>query len=135
RRRPLLDAMTIRRDKRKGQAVAKLSAETRAQLEWLGRERALVYKTFLLTGLRRGELEALTAGQLNLDSGTPTAVLSAADEKNREGSEIAIRSDLAADLRQWLSDRLERLQAQAIRTGEPIPARLPADSRVFTVPK
>lgn len=39
-----------------------------AELEQLGRERALIYKTLLLTGLRKGELASLTVGQLNLDA-------------------------------------------------------------------
>jgi hypothetical protein len=39
RRRPLLNAMTIHRGKRKGQAVANVRPEVRAQLESLGRER------------------------------------------------------------------------------------------------
>ena len=69
-----------------------------------------------------------------LDGPAAFAVLNAADEKNREGSEIAIRGDLAADLRQWLSDRLTRLQAEAIRNGGAIPARLPADTKLFDVP-
>ena len=53
-------------------------------------------------------------------------VLEAADEKSREGSEIPLRGDLAADLRKWLADKLETLQGEARRRGEPIPARLPA---------
>src|SRR5262249_19128168 len=40
RRRPLLDAMTVRRGKRRGEAYAKLRAETRERLELLGWERA-----------------------------------------------------------------------------------------------
>src|SRR5262249_6514041 len=40
RRRPLLDAATVRRGKRKGEACARLSLLTRERLEWLGRERA-----------------------------------------------------------------------------------------------
>jgi len=135
RRRPLLDALTIRRGKRKGEAVAKLSPKTREELEWLGRERSLLYKTLLLTGLRRGELESLTVGQLDLNSMNPIAILNAADEKNREGSEIAIRMDLAEDLGRWLADKLARLQSRASRKGEPIPEKLPSNSKVFNVPK
>ena len=45
-RRPLLDAMTVRRGEHKGKAVAKLKDATRARLEQLGRERRLVYMTF-----------------------------------------------------------------------------------------
>src|SRR5262249_51783805 len=62
------------------------------------------------------------------------AILDAANEKNREGSEIALRDDLADDLKRWLADRLERSQSEARQLGRPIPARLPSDSLVFTVP-
>ena len=134
RRRPLLDRMTVRRGKNRGKAIAKLRESTRARLERLGWERVLVYKTLVLTGLRKAELASLTAGQLELDGSVPYAVLGAADEKNREGSEIPLRADLVADLRRWLADRLEALQSEARRRGEPIPARLPADTPVFKMP-
>ena len=134
RRRPLLDAMTIRIGKRKGQAVARVKDGDRERLELLGRERALVYKTFLLTALRRGELASITVGQLHLDGPVAFLSLDAGDEKSREGSEIVLRADLAADLRDWLADKLRRLQAEALARGEPIPARLPADTLLFTVP-
>ncbi len=75
-----------------------------AELERLGRERALIYKTLVLTGLRRGELASLTVGQLELDGPMPFVVLHAADEKNRQGSTIPLRRDLAKDLREWVSD-------------------------------
>ncbi len=73
-----------------------------AELERRGQERALVYKTLVLTGLRRAELASLTVGQLQLDD-PPALLLEAADEKNREGSTIPLRSDLVADLRDWVS--------------------------------
>ena len=69
------------------------------KLERLGRERSLIYKTLVLTGLRKGELASLTVGQLELDEPTPFVVLNAADEKNRQGSTIPLRRDLANDLR------------------------------------
>lgn len=40
--RPLQEAMTVRRGKRKGQTFARLRDETRARLAMLGRERALI---------------------------------------------------------------------------------------------
>src|SRR5262249_48419667 len=58
----------------------------------------------------------------------------AADEKNREGNAIPVRDDLADDLRQWLAHKLARLQAEALRTGAPIPAQLPPATPVFNVP-
>jgi hypothetical protein len=42
RSRPLLDALTVRRGKRKGEAFANLRDEVRTSLERLGRERALL---------------------------------------------------------------------------------------------
>lgn len=104
-RRPLLDAMTVRRGKRQGEAIAGLRTKTRRRLERLGRERALIYKTLVPTRLRKGELASLTVGQLVLDASTPYLVPKAADEKNREGSTIRLRADPATDLREWLAGR------------------------------
>ena len=134
RRRPMQEARTVRRGKRKGEAYANLRDETKASLERLGWERALIYKTLILTGLRKGELDSLTVGQTFLDESLPYVELNAADEKNRQGSSIMLRDDLAADLRGWLAAELVRLQAEAIRNGDPIPARLPADMPLFNVP-
>src|SRR5262245_60247566 len=44
RRRPLLDALTVRTGRRKGEAYANVRPEVREHLDALGRERALVYK-------------------------------------------------------------------------------------------
>ncbi len=129
------DAMTIRRGPRKGQLGVKLRPETRKRLEALGRERALVYKSFLLTGLRLHELRTLTIGQLELDAEHPHVVLDAPDEKNRSGSGIALRADLVADMRQWLAGKLEALRQDCRDAGEPLPVCLPADTPVFYVPK
>ena len=63
----------------------------------------------------------------------PCATLDAGDEKNGEGNTLPLRYDLA-DLREWLADKLERLQSEARGLGEPIPARLPADTPLFDVP-
>lgn len=59
-----------------------------ATLTQRGRERALVYRTLVLTGLRRKELASLTMGSLVLDSPTPYAILDAENEKNRQGSAV-----------------------------------------------
>ena len=134
RHRPLVDARTVRRGEQAGKAVADLKPETTERLDRLGRERALLYKALVLTGLRKNELASLTVGKLDLDGPIPFASLAAADEKNRQGSEIVLRDDLAADLREWLAEKLRLLQTDACRTWAPIPAKLPADTPVFTVP-
>lgn len=105
-----------------------------AELERRGRERALVYKALVLTGLRKGELASLTVGQLELDGRVAFAVLDAADEKAGRGAEIPLRSDLVADLRDWLADRLDAARAAAKAKGLPLPARLPDDAPLFNVP-
>ncbi len=105
-----------------------------AELERRGRERALIYKTLVLTGLRLGELRSLTVGQLELEGRVAFAVLHAADEKAGRGAEIPLRADLVADLRAWLADRLAEAQAAAKAKGLPLPARLPDDAPLFNVP-
>jgi integrase len=132
--RPLADTRTIRRGKRRGEPIAELKPETIIRLQAVGRERALIYKMLVLTGLRKNELATLTVGQLDLAPGASFLQLDAADEKSREGNAVAIRDDLAADLRSWLDDKLMVLQTAARGTGEPIPMRLPADALLFDVP-
>jgi len=105
------------------------------QLVSTGRERALIYKTLVLTGLRKGELTSLTIGQVDLSAPVPFVDLLAADEKNREGSHIPLRADLAEDLRVWLGDKLHRMRTETMRNGEPIPAKLPANAPLFRVPR
>ena len=73
-------------------------------MERLGRERVLIYKTLVLTVLQKNELASLTVGQLELGGAMPFVVLNAVDEKNRQGSTIPLRLDLANDLRDWLAD-------------------------------
>jgi hypothetical protein len=43
RERPLLEALTVRKGPRKGERYANVRPEVRERLEWLGRERALIY--------------------------------------------------------------------------------------------
>ncbi len=105
-----------------------------AQCERIGHERALMYKALALTGLRKGELASLTIGQLDLDGPVAYAILDAADEKNRQGSSIPLRSDLASELSLWLEDRLSGLQNEARTSRKPIPVRLPPATLLFNVP-
>ena len=103
------------------------------RLERTGHERALTYKTLVLTGLRKGELASLTLAQLDFDGPVAYAVLNAADEKNRQGSNIPLRADLASELSLWLEERLGELQNEARKSRKPIPARLPASTHLFHI--
>jgi len=124
----------VRRGRNKDKPLAKVRPEVREQLLVLGRERALIYKTLVLTGLRKGELASLTVGQVDFTGDVAYLVLNAKDEKNRKGSEIPLRADLAAELRGWLDERLAVSRAEAQRRGDAIPARLSAGTKLFNVP-
>jgi integrase len=100
--RPMVWAMTIRRGPRKGKLENNVKPETRAAVERVGLEHALIYKTLALTGLRRGELEALEVRHLTLTGRRPCLVLPKEATKNREKADIPLRADLAADLAQWI---------------------------------
>ena len=105
-----------------------------------GKQRALVYKVLVLTGLRKAELDSLTITQLVLEGLVPFLELEPPDEKNREGSEIPLRTDVVEDLRRWLSHKLDELQRRCEASGGPtvpmtgMPTRLPADMLIFTAP-
>ncbi|TWU08898.1 site-specific tyrosine recombinase XerC [Symmachiella macrocystis] len=108
RRRPLEDAMTIRTGPRKGEVAANVSDERTAKLRKLGQERSLIYKTFVLTGMRADELRTLKVADVSFGD-VPFIKLQHTNEKSRKGSTIPLRSDLAADLREWIKghDRTE----------------------------
>lgn len=105
-----------------------------AELERIGRERELLYKTLVLTGLRKSELASLTVGQLELNAPVAYAVLHAKDEKNRKGASVPLRADLVGDFNDWLRDRLGVLQADARQAGKAIPLRLPPNTPLFHIP-
>ncbi len=94
-RRPLLDRLTIRRGKHKGEAIAKLRPETRAKLDLLGRERAIIYKALVLTGLRKGELASLTIGKLDLDAPPPICRWKPTTKKTAKGREFLSETTLS----------------------------------------
>ena len=93
------------------------------ELEQRGYERMLVYKVFILTGLRCNELRSITLGQLHLDDKTPSIELHARDEKNRQGSNVALCSDLASELRDWVERTKSLTERHVLKTGKPMESR------------
>ena len=133
-KRELLNADNIEAATNRARETLQHNPDLIDQLECTGRERVLIYKTLVLTGLRKGELASLTAGQLDFGGPVAYAILHAADEKNRQGSNIPIRADLADELSIWCEGRLSDLQEQARISGKPIPVRLPPSTPLFNVP-
>jgi integrase len=129
-----LDLDTIAAAAERGRAALARRPDAIEHLEHIGWGRSLTYKALLLTGLRKNELASLTVGQLNLDGPVCYASLDATDEKSGEGNDVPLRDDLVADLRDWLADKLARMQSDARNRGEPIPARLLPGTPVFDVP-
>ena len=128
--RPLHDAL----NKNRGKGPAVINEVTQSRLKALGRERALIYKTLVLTGLRVGELRSITLCNV-LFSDTSYIDLPAKDDKARRGAQIPLRPDLAQALKAHLIERLETTQREALRNGAPIPVRLDPTSHLFTVPR
>jgi hypothetical protein len=95
--RPLREAMTIRHGPRRGEHGAKVRDEVRNQLVLLGRERVLVYKTLILTGLRKSELANLRWSDLHLDEASPWLKVRAEIAKNARSAAIPLRSIPAKD--------------------------------------
>jgi len=119
----------------RGRGALAGSQQYLGELERLGRERALIYKTMTLTGLRKGELASLTVGQLHLDAACPHAELLARDEKSGRGARIPLRVDLAADLREWLGEKLEARRGEATEKGIAPALKLPVEEPLFSVPQ
>ncbi len=116
KRRPVDDALTVRTGPSKGELIAKLSDERRSELERLGYERALIYKTAILTGLRFNELQTLVVGDVSFGD-VPFVKLQRDNEKNRNGSTVALRSDLAIDLKEWCQGRAKSDLVFCVSTG------------------
>ncbi len=132
-RRPLEDASMIRRGSRKGKQLANLKPATIERLKWIGRERALIYKTLVLTGLRKGELASIRIGQCHLKGSRPFIELKAIDEKNREGSDIPIRPDLAAELHHWIAEKQRYLRPSTLSINDRHPKPI-GEIPLFDVP-
>jgi integrase len=119
----------------RGREVLAKRPDVLAMLERRGQERALIYKTLILTGLRKGELASLTAGQVDLDSDPAYVVLNAADEKNRQGATIPLRNDLAIDIKAYLADRTTVLRFANGKRARRKQPRADVSAKLFHVPQ
>jgi integrase len=93
---------------------ARMQPEAAEQFDRLGRERALISRVLVTTGLRRGELAALTVGDVLLDAGRPAIVLRGADAKNGKRATLPLRADVAAELGAWIDEKAEAVCRQRV---------------------
>ncbi len=78
---------------------ARNSGETIADLS--GEQRARVYITSFMTGLRRKELASLTPRSFDLDGSPPTLTVQATVSKHRKKDVLPLHPELVAMLREW----------------------------------
>lgn len=100
--RPKADGSPARRRK-----PVSLTEATRVALAATGRERRLIYRTALLTGLRRGELSRINVADVHLNASPPQIV--ATRTKNKRQAVIPLVAALARDLRAWIADTAPQL--------------------------
>src|SRR5262245_10869283 len=105
RQRPLREVLTIRRGRRKGERSAEVRPDVRERLLLLGRERCLLYKTAMLTGLRQGELARLLVWHLRLE-GNAAARFAAPTHarKNKTPISLPLSPEHAAELATRIRD-------------------------------
>ena len=113
----------------------RLRPDVLARLERDGRERALLYAVLVTTGLRRGELAALTVADVLLEEPQPVIVLPGADAKNGQRATLPLRPDVAGELRAWIDERTVGVCRQRVGiAGTTAPRATPADEPLFNVP-
>ena len=108
RQRPLRTAQSNRggRGNTGGKAVhqAKLRDEVKKRLVLLGRERSLIYKAAVFTGLRVNELRHLKVGHLTLTGPLPIFELPGKYTKNGKPAKGALLPEFAEQLRQFIAE-------------------------------
>jgi len=109
-----------------------LRADVAERLEWSGRERALLYAVLVTTGLRKGELAALSVGDVQLDGELPVIMLRGADAKNGQRATLPLQADVAAQLGAWIDEKTQAVCRQ--RVGVAGVMRPQADMPLFNVP-
>ncbi len=95
-----------------------------------GRERALLYRTALETGLRANELRTLKVSALDLEATPPTLRVEAGQSKNRKEATLPLRPALAMKLRDHCAMKLPNAPVFSLgrwtRTAEMLKADLEA---------
>ncbi len=105
RERPLLEVLTVRKGKRKGERYAEVNGEAREKRIRLGRERALIYKTAILTGLRQDELRRLQVNHLSLEGDVPhLRLIGGHARKQKKDTVLPLLPRHAEELKKWVME-------------------------------
>ncbi len=136
-------AMNTRIDRRRTrralttEEIGRLLAATEAagkHHSMTGRERALLYRLALETGLRWSELRSLRKASFNFASDPAAVTLLPEDEKAGRGDTLPLRAELAADLQAHLALRLPAARAFNMWAGKG-GAMLERDLKAAGIPK
>lgn len=100
---------------RKQARPARLKPATIAKLELRGRERRLLYRIAIHTGLRRKELSHLCVKHLHLDNEVAFIYLPGEYTKNGKPARIGLIPSLVTELRSWVGDT-ERMAKDKLLT-------------------
>ncbi|MEE8170594.1 MAG: tyrosine-type recombinase/integrase [Phycisphaerae bacterium] len=92
-----------------------------------GRDRAMLYRVAVETGLRASELRSLTVGSFALDTEPPTVAVRAAYSKHRRDDVLPLRVVLAAALRMHFAERRNDDAAFAVPPSDKTAKMLRAD--------
>jgi integrase len=103
------------------------------KLKRLGEERCLIYRVLVTTGLRRGELESIRVR--DIDFAAETITLAAEHDKAGRGATVALRSDIAAELREWIESRQLKPEAPALVVPDKLIRILDRDLIAANIPK
>ena len=93
--------------------------ETRVELETLGLQRATLYLTVAMTGLRRGELKQLRWADLDLSGDPPTVTVRAETAKSKRTDTLPLAAPAVEALREWWAARA-RVHWQIPVQGDPV---------------
>ena len=102
-------------------------------------QRALLYRTAALTGLRSMELASLTPRSFDFDAAPPIVTVAAGATKNGKTAQLPLHADLAGRLREYVAGRLSAA-LDPLGDDEPVPPPAAAtaptlgDDRIDTEP-
>lgn len=132
--RPLREVQTVRKGKHKGEQTANVRAEVAERKRQEGYARYMLYRTAILTGLRRGELTALKVCHLNLASDDPTLHLPGEHTKNGKDAYLPLQHALAADLLNFIKGKGPQDKVFKVAQGKASVETLKRDLKAAGIP-